>query len=172
MIFFEQIKQYINAIIGIATIVAIVACLVFTYNKGQLSGISKEQVKTEAIQKEFIEYKTSMEAQVAQIKAENEKIKIEQDKKYAKAKADYYRDTTLLAERLRDLPPMLCGEEQLAMRVAETSGSTMSTEADSSTGVTKAIASATGTRPTFKYNDALEDTLQCSNLIDFVKKNY
>jgi hypothetical protein len=167
----DQIKQYANLIISIIILLMCAYGMWYLYHKGVENGIAEEQVKTVAVQKEYNEYKANNELQIAKQIRENELIKIEQDKKYAESKADYNRDTLLLSERLRDAASVLCGEEQPPMRVATEVGSTVSTKADSSTRVTKAVASATSTRPTFEYTDALEDTLQCSKLIDFVKLN-
>lgn len=139
------------------------------YSKGVGTGVATESKKTVAVQVSFDEYKTSIANQLSKAKAEALALKLEQEKKYAKSQADYRHDTTLLAERLRDFGGVLCGEEQIALRVDGSGSNPLPTETRNPSGTSKAPQAPAIAGQGVSLADALSDTLQCSRLIDFVK---
>jgi hypothetical protein len=166
----DQIKQYANLIISIIILLMCAYGMWYLYHKGVENGIAEEHVKTVAVQTDFDTYKLNMDQQTIKAKMEADRIQHEQENKYAKAKIDYNTNITTLAERLRDLPPMLCGKTEPSLLVAKDRTNTVSTEAASARRVVEALKTSAGARPVFKYEDAVMDTYQCSRLIDFVKK--
>lgn len=161
----DQIKAAIGALF-----IALLAFVSYQiYDAGKVAGIESESKKTVAVQKDFDEYKASMASQLAKAKAQAAAVKIEQEKKYAKAQADYRTDTGILGERLRDIGGLLCGETEATVRVDGSPTRAMPTEAASPARIVEVLKAPASARPTFKYADALEDTAQCSALIQFVK---
>ena len=115
------------------------------YHNGYKAGEVNIQAQWD---KQTAQLKSAYEAQLAASKL----IEDKQNAINAKIQTDYNRDTRILAERLRDLPPSTC---------------TVSEAAKSTTGTTATAEASTS----FRASDALSDTLQCSKLIEWVKEN-
>jgi hypothetical protein len=117
----------------------------------------------------FDKYKLNQAEQVQIAQLNKQKIEEEDNAKLKQAQDDYRRDTTILAERLRDLKAVSWGADMpLAGSVRDKAS--VSTETSPTCRVSYTLEAATRTRQGNEfYSKALEDTLQCSNLIKWEK---
>ena len=131
-------------------------------------GIAQWQLHS--VETDYREYKESVNDQVA--KAKNEKIRIEAEQraKLDKAELDYAdarKHLSAALKRLRDAQTMSGGG---TLPVAGTSASAVPGTSANTSGFTNpaTITAGTGSADEF-YGLAMQDILQCSQLINFVK---
>ena len=156
----DLIKAYWQLAMGLLIALALAFASYSLHHHGYMQGMAELDL-----------YKANIAQQVVKAQANADKIQHDNEVKYAQAQSDYKRDTSILANRLRDFKPLLCGEEQTPVRVDGRSSASLPTEGQNPTRVTHTFAPSTSIRPTFSYSDALRDTQQCSALIEFVKGN-
>lgn len=159
----DVIKQYTNLIVG-----AIILLLVLAgaWKCFQL-GVEHEHVKTVAVQKQFDEHIASDKLLMEKMKNEATRINTEQDAKAEKERRDY----NALVDEF-NATAGVSGSQAVSgsgcLPVASVSTGNMSRDSTGASGTDKASKIATVVRRSFTVDEALSDTLQCSELIKFV----
>lgn len=151
----------------LAGIAGLLAGLYGGYQYVQHTGVVQGRAE---VQKKFDAYKENINDQVKKAKDDAAKTKLEQDTKEAKAKLDYDTARKQLAAALARLrkPEIVPGNGSVP--VAGCSSSSMPAKASDTGGTAPAVEVAAGAcEGTEFYTLALQDTLQCSRLIEFVK---
>jgi len=144
----------------------VLACIGFAFFYTYQSGYVKGEADNQTL---FDKYKAAIDDQVAKAKINADKIQHDQEVKYADAQVNYYRDVSILTKRLRESEGVLCGQGQATVRVDGGSSPSVPTQAEGAARVAKTFEATASARPTFYYNDAIEDAQQCSALIEWVK---
>ena len=129
---------------------------------GVVQGRAEGQVK-------FDKYKREINDQFQKASAKAAADKLEQDAKYAKAQAGYAADRARLVAILNGLRNHQVVPRDGSVPVAGSGVSPMPAKTENTGGTTPAVEIAAGIRGTAFYANAMSDTLQCSQLIEFVK---
>lgn len=150
---------------GIAgLLLAIYGGYVYIHHGGVVEGRAE-------VQAVFDKFKENINDQVEKANAKAAADKAEQDAKYAKAQGDYATTRKQLDAALARLrkPQAVPGNESVP--VAGCSTGSMPPETTDTSGATPAVETGAGAcEGTEFYTLALQDALQCSRLIDFVKQ--
>lgn len=151
----------------VAGVVGLLAALYGGYQYILHTGVV--QGRTE-VQKKFDKFKENINDQVQKAKADAAKVKLEQDAKFAKSQTDYAADRARLVAILNGLRKPQTVPGNPSVPVAGCSVSPMPAQATDTSGTTPSVEIAAGAcEATEFYTLALQDTLQCSRLIEFVK---
>jgi hypothetical protein len=116
----------------------------------------------------FKEYKESINDQIQQAKNEKIRIEAEQRSKLDKAKLDYSESQRRLSDALKRLRDAQALPRDGALQVAGNSACSVPGASENTARTTYPIKITAGTG-SFTYENAMMDTLQCSQLIEFVK---
>lgn len=150
----------------VAGIAGLLAALYGGYQYVQHTGVVQGRAEVQA---KFDKYKENINDQVQKAKVDAAKTKLEQDAKEAKAKLDYAATRKQLAAALARLRKPKVVPRDGGLPVAGCSSSPVPTEAGDTGGTAPAVEVAAGAcEGTEFYTLALQDTLQCSRLIEFV----
>lgn len=124
----------------------------------------------EVVQVKFDTYKGNINDQLQTANAKAAAIKLEQDAKLAKAKTDYDVDRRKLDTALAGLRKSQVMPRNESLPVAGCSDNPMPTEAGNTERIAPAVEITAGACEGSEFwENALRDTLQCSQLIEFLK---
>jgi hypothetical protein len=152
-----MLRPYLNAIVAILLVCAVSYVLWIHYDRNR-------------IQTEFNVYKGVVSDQIAQNKAEAAAEKKRQDEKFQSAQTSYESNVSKLNATLEWVRKHQAVPWSSPLPMASGSSGPVPTDTSHPTNTTDSAEITAGIRQTAFYSDAMSDTLQCSRLIEFIKR--